>query len=112
MAGSPARSSTRGGRGTSTARLNSATSVPSCLKTRVCTFTTPRSGFDCDGRTSSTSDSANSVSPWKTGAGCDSSSVARFAIALPDTSATDMPSASEYTSGPTTTLRPCCDSAA
>ena len=42
-------------RGTSTARLNSATSVPSCLWTRVCTFTIPRSGFDCDGRTSSTS---------------------------------------------------------
>ena len=39
--------------------------------------------------------STNSVSPWKTGAGCESSSVARFAIALPDTSLTDMPSASE-----------------
>ena len=52
------------------------------------------------------------MSPWNTGAGCESSSVARLAIALPDTSATDMPSASEYTSGPTTTLRPCCDSAA
>ena len=30
----------------------------------------PRSGFDFDGRTSSTSDSQNSVSPWKTGFGC------------------------------------------
>ena len=47
--------------------------------------TVPRSGLDCDGRTSSTSVSQNSVSPWKTGAGCLSRSVARFAIALPET---------------------------
>ena len=33
-------------RGTSTSRLNSATSTPSWLSTRVCTFTVPRSGFD------------------------------------------------------------------
>jgi hypothetical protein len=99
-------------RGTSTSRLNSATSTPSWLSTRVCTFTVPRSGFDCDSRFSSTSDSQNSVSPWKTGAGCLSSSVARLAIALPLTSETLMPRASEYTSGPTTTLRPCWDWAA
>jgi hypothetical protein len=55
----------------------------------------PRSGFDCDGRTSSTSDSQKSVSPWNTGAGWLSSSVARLAIALPETSPTDIPSASE-----------------
>src|ERR1700733_600458 len=96
-------------RGTRTRRLNSATSTPSWLSTRVCTRTVPRSGLDCEGRTSSTSDSQNSVSPWKTGAGGLSSSVARFAIALPLTSETLMPSASEYTSGPTTTLRPCWD---
>ena len=35
--------------------------------------------------------------------------MARFAIALPLTSETLIPSASEYTSGPTTTLRPCWD---
>ena len=52
----------------------------------------PRSGFELDGRTSSTSLSTTSVSPWNTGAGCESSSVARFAIALPETSLTDMPS--------------------
>src|SRR5207245_10588665 len=99
-------------RGTSTRRLNSATSVPSCLYTRVCTFTVPRSGFERDSFFSSTSDSTNSVSPWKTGAGWLSSSVARFAIALPLTSETDMPKMSEYTYGPATTLRPCCDLAA
>ena len=49
------------------------------------------------------------MSPWNTGAGCDSSSVARLAIAFPDTSLTDMPSMIEYTSEPTTTFRPCCD---
>src|SRR5271170_4010769 len=64
-------------RGTSTRRLNSATSTPSWLSTRVCTLTVPRSGFDCDSRFSSTSDSQNRVSPWNTGAGCLSSSVAR-----------------------------------
>ena len=95
--------------GTSTRRLNSATSTPSWLSTRVWTLTVPRSGLDCDSFFSSTSDSQKSVSPWNTGAGCLSSSVARFAIALPLTSLTDMPSASEYTSGPTTTLRPCWD---
>src|SRR5205807_10509188 len=96
-------------RGTSTRRLNSATSAPSWLSTRVWTRTVPRSGLDCEGFTSSTSDSQNSVSPWNTGAGCLSSSVARLAIALPLTSETLIPRASEYTSGPTTTLRPCCD---
>ena len=55
----------------------------------------PRSGFDCEGRTSSTSDSQYRVSPWKTGFGWLSSSVARLAIALPETSLTDIPSASE-----------------
>ena len=59
------------------------------------TLTTPRSGLDCDSFFSSTSVSTNSVSPWKTGSGCESSSVARFAIALPETSLTLMPSASE-----------------
>ena len=54
-------------RGTSTRRLNSATSTPSWLRTRVCTLTVPRSGLDFDSRTSSTSVSQNSVSPWKTG---------------------------------------------
>src|SRR5919106_622157 len=78
-------------RGTSTARLNSATSVPSWLYARVCTRTTPRSGFDSEGRTSRTSDSTKRVSPWKTGLGCMSSSVARLAIALPETSLTVMP---------------------
>jgi hypothetical protein len=58
-------------------------------------LTTPRSGFERDGVTSSTSDSTKSVSPWNTGAGCLSSSVARLAIALPDTSETDIPSAIE-----------------
>ncbi len=52
-------------------------------------------GLGPEGRTSNTSDSQNSVSPWKTGAGCLSSSVARFAIAFPDTSLTDMPRARE-----------------
>ena len=61
------------------------------------TFTVPRSGFERDSRFSRTSDSTNSVSPWKTGAGCESSSVARLAIALPEMSETLMPSASEYT---------------
>src|SRR5215204_849527 len=42
-------------RGTSTARRNVATSVPSCLYASVRTFTTPRSDFDRDGVTSSTS---------------------------------------------------------
>ena len=59
------------------------------------TLTVPRSGLERDSFFSSTSDSQNSVSPWKTGAGCLSSSVARLAIALPLTSETDMPSASE-----------------
>ena len=61
----------------------------------MCTRTVPRSGLERDSRTSSTSDSANSVSPWKTGAGWLSSSVARLAIALPEMSETLMPSASE-----------------
>src|SRR5262249_775328 len=90
-------------RGTSTRRLNSATSTPSWLSTRVWTLTIPRSGLDLDSRTSSTSVSANSVSPWKTGAGWLRSSVARLAIALPETSETLIPRASEYTYGPTTT---------
>ena len=51
--------------------------------------------FDFDGFTSSTSVSQKRVSPWKTGFGWLSSSVARLAIALPETSLTDMPSASE-----------------
>ena len=55
------------------------------------TRTTPRSGFDSEGRTSSTSDSTNSVSPWKTGFGWLSSSVARFAMALPEMSFTVIP---------------------
>ena len=59
------------------------------------TLTVPRSGLERDSFFSSTSDSQNSVSPWNTGAGCLSSSVARLAIALPLTSLTDMPSASE-----------------
>src|SRR5436305_15302100 len=96
-------------RGTSTTRLNSATRTPSWLRTRVWTLTVPRSGLERDGFTSRTSDSTNRVSPWNTGAGWLSSSVARLAIALPLTSETLIPSASEYTSGPTTTLRPCCD---
>ena len=75
--------------------MNSATSTPSWLSTRVCTFTVPLSGLDFDSFFSSTSDSQKSVSPWNTGAGCLSSSVARFAIALPLTSLTDIPSASE-----------------
>src|SRR5271165_6561942 len=66
-------------RGTSTRRLNSATRTPSWLSTRVWTLTVPRSDFDCDSRFSSTSDSQKRVSPWKTGAGCLSSSVARLA---------------------------------
>src|SRR5947209_7187587 len=82
-------------RGTSTTRLNSATSAPSWLYARVWTLTVPRSGFDLEGLTSSTSDSTNSVSPWNTGAGWLSSSVDRFAIALPLTSETLIPSASE-----------------
>ena len=82
-------------RGTRTRRLNSATRTPSWLRTRVWTLTTPRSGFDFEGLTSSTSVSQKSVSPWKTGLGWLSSSVARLAIALPETSETDMPSASE-----------------
>src|SRR5919109_2235908 len=93
--------------GTRTTRLNSATRTPSWLCTRVWTLTVPRSGLDWDSRFSSTSDSTKSVSPWKTGAGCLSSSVARLAIALPETSETLIPSARLYTSGPTTTLRPC-----
>src|SRR5579875_2162272 len=99
-------------RGTSTTRLKSATSTPSWLNTLVWTRTVPRSGLERDGFTSSTSDSQNRVSPWKTGAGWLSSSVARLAIALPLMSETDIPRASEYTSGPTTTLRPCCERAA
>src|SRR4051794_25376330 len=83
--------------GTSTRRLNSATTVPSWLRTRVWTLTVPRSGLDLDSRTSRTSVSANRVSPWNTGAGWLSSSVARLAIALPEMSETLMPSASEYT---------------
>ena len=55
----------------------------------------PRSGFDSEGRTSSTSDSANRVSPWKTGAGWLRSSVARLAMALPETSSTVMPKTRE-----------------
>ena len=82
-------------RGTSTRRLNSATRTPSWLSTRVWTLTTPRSSFDFEGLTSSTSVSQKSVSPWKTGLGWLSSSVARLAIALPETSETDMPRASE-----------------
>ena len=50
-------------RGTSTRRLNSATSTPSWLRTRVWTRTVPRSGFVFDSRFSSTSVSQNSVSP-------------------------------------------------
>ena len=84
----PARTARDSSCGTSTRRLNSATSVPSCLYTRVWTFTVPRSGFERDSFFSSTSDSTNSVSPWKTGAGWLSSSVARLAIALPLTSET------------------------
>jgi hypothetical protein len=52
------------------------------LNTRVCTLTVPRSGLERLGLTSSTSVSANSVSPWKTGAGWLSASVARFAALL------------------------------
>src|SRR4051812_7909495 len=81
--------------GTRTSRLNSATRTPSWLRTRVWTRTVPRSGLERDSLTSRTSDSQNSVSPWKTGAGCLSSSVARLAIALPETSETLMPSARE-----------------
>ena len=36
------------------------------------------------------------VSPWNVGRACFSDSISRFAIALPDTSGTLMPSASEY----------------
>src|SRR5262249_51696348 len=75
-------------RGTSTSRLNSATMTPSWFNTRVWTLTVPRSGFERDSLTSSTSVSQKSVSPWKTGFGWLSSSVARFAIALPETSET------------------------
>ena len=75
--------------------MNSATSTPSWLSTRVWTFTVPRSGLERDSRTSSTSVSANSVSPWNTGAGWLSSSVERLAIALPEMSDTLIPSASE-----------------
>src|SRR3954451_10472720 len=81
--------------GTRTRRLNSATRTPSWLRTRVWTLTMPRSGFDFEGLTSRTSVSQKRVSPWKTGFGWLSSSVARLAIALPETSETDMPSASE-----------------
>ena len=56
-------------------------------------LTVPRSGLDRDSRTSRTSVSANSVSPWNTGAGWLSASVARLAIALPEMSDTLMPSA-------------------
>ncbi len=42
-------------RGTRTSRLNSATRTPSWFSTRVWTLTTPRSGFDFEGLTSSTS---------------------------------------------------------
>ena len=59
------------------------------------TLTTPRSGFELEGLTSSTSDSAKSVSPWNTGFGWLSSSVARLAIALPETSETVIPKTSE-----------------
>ena len=65
------------------------------MSTRVWTLTMPRSGFDFDSLTSSTSVSQKRVSPWKTGFGWLSSSVARLAIALPETSETDIPSASE-----------------
>ena len=54
-------------------------------------------GFGRDSRSSQHLGLANSVSPWKTGAGWLSSSVARFAIALPEMSLTLMPRASEYT---------------
>ena len=64
-------------------------------ETQLWTRTVPRSGLDLDSLTSSTSDSQNSVSPWNTGAGWLSSSVARLAIALPLTSETLMPRASE-----------------
>ncbi len=56
---------------------------------------------------SGTSDSQNRVSPWlKTGAGCFRSSVARFAIALPLTSLTDIPKApaEDRRKGPATTF--------
>src|SRR3954447_15265096 len=80
--------------GTSTRRLNSATSVPSWFRTRVWTSTVPLSGLLREGFFSSTSVSAKRVSPWKTGAGWLSSWVARLAIALPEMSDTLMPSAS------------------
>src|SRR5262252_38524 len=46
------------------------------------------------------------VSPWNVGILCLSSSTSRLAMATPLTSGTLIPSTSEYTRLPTTTLRP------
>src|SRR5205814_1746345 len=78
--------------GTMTRRRNTQTMVPSCLYPRVSTVTTPRSALDSDSRLSSTVVSPYTVSPWNVGATWRSDSTSRFAIALPDTSGTDMPS--------------------
>ncbi len=84
----------------------------SSLKPLVSTVTTPRSGFDDDGLTSRTRVSAWIVSPWNVGNLCWRVSISRLAIAAPDTSGTLIPNTRLYTRLPTTTLRPCTDSAA
>ena len=48
------------------------------------------------------------MSPWKVGSLCCSDSTSRLAIAAPLTSATLIPSTSEYTRLPTTTFFPNC----
>src|SRR3954470_6276386 len=72
----------------------------------------PRSFLLFDGWTSSTRVSAWIVSPWNVGNLCCSVSTSRLAMAAPLTSGTLMPSTSEYTRLPTTTLRPCTDCSA
>ena len=81
--------------------------MPSWLKPFVSTVTMPRSFFDLLSCTSSTRVSAWMVSPWNVGNLCWRVSTSRLAIAAPLTSGTLMPSTSEYTRLPTTTLRPC-----
>ena len=97
--------------GTRTSRLNSATRTPSWFRTRVWAFDRAAVGFRFrrfDFQDLGLAEQGVAVEDRVRMA---QFSVAGLAIALPETSLTDMPSASEPTSGPTTTFCPCCEPA-
>ena len=87
-------------------RSNTQTSVPCWLKPRVCTVTIPACGRDLLSRLSSTSDSADRVSPTNSGWVSLISRHPRLAIAFWLTSLTLMPAISATVSGEQTMQRP------